>query len=104
MAKFYGNVGFFDTTEVQPGVWEEQITVRKYYGDLVKNTSKHTGVNEINGNINISNSISILADPYANSNFQKIKYVEFMGAKWIVSNVEIQYPRLVLTTGGLYNE
>ncbi len=104
MAKFYGNVGFFDTVEVDPGVWEEQITVRSYYGDLVKNTSRYSSSNGVNDDLNISNSISIVADPYANSNFQKIKYIEFMGSKWKVNNVEIQYPRLVLTTGGLYHE
>jgi hypothetical protein len=30
-------------------------------------------------------------------------YVEFMGAKWKISNVEVQYPRLILTIGEVYN-
>ena len=51
----------------------------------------------------ISNDISILSVPYAVNNFHSMRYIEFMGAKWKVSDVEVQYPRLLLTLGGLYN-
>ena len=30
-------------------------------------------------------------------------YVELMGEKWKVTDVEIQYPRLILSIGGVYN-
>jgi hypothetical protein len=30
-------------------------------------------------------------------------YVEFMGTKWKITNVEVQYPRLILSVGGVYN-
>jgi hypothetical protein len=30
--------------------------------------------------------------------------VEYMGTKWKVSNVEVKYPRLILSLGGVYNE
>ena len=33
-----------------------------------------------------------------------MRYVEFMGAKWKISSVEVQYPRLILTVGGVYND
>ena len=57
----------------------------------------------VNDNINISNEFSIVADPYAINNFHAIRYVEFMGAKWKISNVSVQHPRLLLTAGGVYN-
>lgn len=57
----------------------------------------------MNDDINVSNEISILADPYANQNFHAMRYVEFMGAKWKISGVEVQYPRLILSVGGVYN-
>ena len=103
MAKFYGEIGYAETVESKPGVWTEQITKRNYYGELVRNTRRLQTVSQLNDNINVANEISILADPYANENFHSMRYVEFMGAKWKISNVEVQYPRLILTLGGVYN-
>lgn len=103
MAKFYGNVGFIETVEIEPGLWEEQITERPYYGDLTRNTSRFQSSGGVNDDININNIISIVADPYANENFQYMRYVVFKGVKWKITNAEIQYPRILLTLGGVYN-
>ena len=104
MAKWYGVIGYVETVETEPGLWEEQITERSYYGDLVSNRWKRQSSGGINDDINIANDISIVADPYANEHCSSMAYVEFMGAKWKISNVEVQYPRLILTIGGVYNE
>ena len=103
MAKFYGEIGYAETTETEPGIWVENIVKRNYYGDLIRNTRSLVSSGNVNDNINISNEISILADPYANEHFHSMRYVEFMGAKWKITNVEVKYPRLILTIGGLYN-
>lgn len=104
MPKFCGKIGFVTSSENAPGVWEEQVTERRYYGDLNRNTRRLQAGESVNDNLNINNEISIVADPYAKQNFHSIRYAEFMGSKWKVSNVEVQFPRLVLTLGGLYNE
>lgn len=105
MAKFYGKIGYAKTVQNAPGVWDETIIEKEYYGDLIRNTSRYQQTSSTtNDDINISNNISIVADPYASENFQHMRYVEFMGAKWKISNVEIQYPRIILSIGGLYNE
>ena len=103
MAKFYGKIGFVSPAEVEPGIWEEQIVELQYYGDLTRNTSRFQPSGGVNDNITVSNNISIIADPYANENFQYMRYVEFMGAKWKITNAEVQYPRIILTVGGVYN-
>lgn len=103
MAKFYGAIGYAVTEETAPGVWEERITERMYYGELVRNTRKLQSADQLNDNINVANEISILADPFAYENFHSMKYVEFSGAKWKVTSIEVQYPRLILTVGGVYN-
>lgn len=103
MAKFYGSIGYAELVEVNPGIWEEQITEKKYYGDLLRNSRRLQTVDKLNDDINVSNEISIVADPYANQNFHLMRYVIFMGTKWKISNVEVQYPRLLLTIGGVYN-
>lgn len=103
MAKFYGAVGYAITEETKPGVWEEKITERMYFGDLIQNRRRFQSSGNVNDNLNISNEISILADPFATEHFSSMKYVVFMGAKWKISDVEVKYPRLILTIGGVYN-
>ena len=103
MAKFYGKIGYAESKETTPGIWEEQIIEREYRGDLIRNTRRMQTAESLNDDINISNEISIVADPYANQNFHSMRYVEFMGAKWKISNVDVQYPRLILSRGGIYN-
>ena len=103
MAKWYGIIGFIDTVETEPGLWEEQVVERSYYGDLIRNTRKLENSGGINDNINLSNEISIIADPYAKNNFSAMRYAKFMGAKWKITSVDVQYPRLILSIGGLYN-
>ena len=103
MAKWYGKIGYAENVETEPGVWEEVITEKLYYGDSIRNTRLLQNSDSINGKVNVGNQISIIADPYANQNFHAIRYVEFMGNLWTVSNAEVQYPRLILTLGGVYN-
>ncbi len=104
MAKWYGMIGFSENAETEPGYYEEIITEKPYYGDSIKNTrSIQTPTNGTNENVNISNQISILADPYANNHIYSMRYATFQGAKWKVTNVDVQYPRLILSLGGLWN-
>lgn len=103
MAKFYGEIGFVTTIEKRPGVWFPEITERPYKGELVRNIRKLQNTAQVNDNIDIANDISIIADPFAYNNFHSIRYVKFMGSKWRVTSVEVQYPRLVLIIGGVYN-
>lgn len=103
MAKFFGTVGYVETVETTPGVWEEKVIERQYYGDLTRNNRRLESSGTLNDNINIANEIGIVADPYAIDHFHTMRYVEFQGAKWKISSVEVKYPRLILTAGGLYN-
>ena len=104
MAKWHGKIGYAKTVETAPGIKEEQIIIYEYRGDLNRNARRLQGSNELNDNIVVANEISIVADPFARDNFHNIRYVEFMGTNWKVSNVEVQYPRLIMTLGGKFNE
>ena len=103
MAKWFGKVGYAVTEETEPGIWEETITDREYYGDVISNRFKRQNSGDVNDDINISQIISIVADPFAYQHCSKIIYVEYMGSKWEVSDVEPIFPRLQLTIGGVYN-
>lgn len=103
MAKFFGAIGYAVTSETKPGVYEEQIIEREYFGDVNRNIRKLENSEHLNDDINISNEISIVSDPFANENFYSMRYAEFMGTKWKITSVEVKYPRLILTLGGVYN-
>lgn len=103
MARFYGKVGYGETAEVRPGVHELVITERTYRGDVIRNTRGFDGGDKVINDITTSTSVSILADAYALSHFFAIQYVDWMGALWVVDNVDVQRPRLILRLGGVYN-
>lgn len=105
MAKWSGKVGFMQTDRMAPGVHGETIVVRKYRGDVMKETSawKQIG-SQMNPDLTINNRISIVADPYANYNYSTIRWVSWMGQKWKVTSVEVQRPRLILSIGGVYTD
>lgn len=105
MSKFYGAVGFglSEQKETSPGVWEVTPVTKNYYGDILNNNFRNqSNNNTINDDIVVTNRISIVADPYARNNFHEIKYVVWRGTKWKVTSVEEQYPRLILSLGGIY--
>lgn len=103
MAKFYGKIGYGVTEEVRPGVWEEVVIERPYYGDVNRNRRRWASSERLNDNLDVTNEISIVADPYAYKHFHTIRYVEWMDARWKISDVEVEYPRLKLVIGGVYN-
>lgn len=104
MAKYSGKIGFADVVETEVGVWEERIIEKVAYGDLVRNFKRTDSSQYLNDNINISNNFSIVGNPYFLNNINRIRYLTWMGSKWKVTSVDVQYPRLVLEVGGLYND
>jgi hypothetical protein len=104
MARFLGEVGYGETVETPPGsgVWVDVITEFPYQGDVVRNTRQLEG-EKVNEDIVVGNSISIVADEYANQHFFNIKYVRWAGELWIVNTVEVRAPRLILGIGSVYN-
>jgi hypothetical protein len=103
MTKFHGRIGFGDTTETTPGVYVDSIVEQVYYGDVTRiSRALRQGV-ELNEDILVGNSISIVGNGYALEHFQAIRYVEWAGELWTVVNVELQRPRLILTLGEVYN-
>lgn len=103
MGKWFGNIGFAQSQEIRPGVWKDVIIERPYYGDVPLIVGRNKTTDKVSDDITIQNAISIVADPFARENFYSMKYLVYEGAKWKITSVEVQYPRLKLTTGGLYN-
>lgn len=105
MARWFGKVGYSNEVEEEPGKWIDNEIVREYYGDVIKNSYRRfQGSDTINDDLTLNSQISIVADSFANNAFYAMKWIEFMGVKWKIINVEPQLPRLLLTLGGVWNE
>jgi len=103
--RYYGKVGYVTSVEARPGVWQDsEIVERPYYGEVLRYSRRWQGADQLNDNLTITNQISILADPYAYEHFSDIKYIYWKNTKWKVPTVEVNYPRLILTLGEVYNE
>lgn len=106
MSKFYGQIGFVKTVEEpeDSGVWVEKVIEKNYYGDVIRISRRWESGQKINDDITISNEISILSDPFVTQNIPWMKYVLWNGIKWKISGAEVDYPRIKLSLGGVYNE
>ncbi len=103
MAKFFGKVGYAESVQVKPGVWKDVITEYPYYGDEVRPNRRLDEVEKVNMDISTGTALSIMADAYANEHIFAIRFVEWAGAVWTVTSVDVQRPRLLLRLGGVYN-
>lgn len=103
MAKFSGHVGYGETVQTAPGVYEEIIKEVSYRGDILRNSRGLETGDKVLGDITVQHSISIVADAYAKEHFFAIRYVKWQGARWVVTDVKVEHPRLIFTLGGVYN-
>lgn len=109
MAKFYGKIGYCRQVEevgpdgVGTGIWVNETIEKNHFGDVLRFNAKWDRSSELHDNIGINNQLSIVADSFAYNNLNYIRYVEWMGTKWTITNIDVQYPRLILTVGGEYN-
>lgn len=106
MTKFFGNVGYGHHVEepADSGVYVDVVEEYEYFGDVVRNTRRLQSGESLNDDITVNNSISIVADEYANEHFHAIRYVQWAGALWKVTEVDATTrPRLILRLGGVYN-
>ena len=105
MSRFYGPIGFVSTKEEPEGsgIWNEIPVEKNYRGDISKNSRRWDNGEHLNKNLNINNTISIVADPYISNHLMELRYVKWLGGYWEITNVDVQSPRLVLSIGGVYN-
>lgn len=101
--KYYGRVGFTIQNEESPGVWVDNIVEREYFGDVLKNYRQLGADSKVNADMTLNNRISVLADPFVQENFSNIRYLQFMGTNWTIASVEVEFPRLIFTLGGVWN-
>lgn len=100
--KWCGKIGFL-TTELEDGIYSEKIVEKTFVGEMIKNRVDVQNTNNLNDDLVLNNQISILASKFVYDNYSYMKYVEVLGVKWKIRSAEIQYPRLLLSLGGVWN-
>ena len=103
MSRWYGKIGFSIQEETSPGIWNEVIEEKNYYGDLTNRSRRWQQGQDLIDDVTITNELTITTDPYIIENLTNIKYVVIMGIKWKISNITLSAPRLTLSLGGIYN-
>ena len=101
--KYYGPVGFIESVTKRPGVKTNEPVEYFYAGDVLKRSVHYEKGQSVNDTVTPRQEISIIADPYARSHVASMRYIKWMGTAWKITNVSVQYPRLILTLGGAYN-
>lgn len=106
MAKFRGTIGFvIDDVEVSPGIYKTEIIERTYTGDIYRDSKRMTDSSSTtNQSVSLSISFNFLTDNFAIDYLYAMSYLIFRGKKWSISTLELKYPRMEITLGGLYNE
>ena len=101
--KFYGEVGFVKTIVNEVSVAEESVTLVPYYGEIIRDKRRIDSSDKIVKDISLQNEVSIVADKFMTDNLAWIKFVKWRGINWSVDSVDINYPRITLSLGGVYN-
>ena len=102
--KWSGTIGFNEVVETEPGIFDPKVVPHKYFGDIIQPSWREQQGDKINKDLQVTNKISVVADQNLLQGFHKIAYVTFGGAKWTVSNVNVEERRIVLSLGPLYLE
>lgn len=100
--KWYGNIGFGIPVN-ENDIHTEVITDKPYKGDILENNLRWQQSDKIDDDLNITNKISVIANDFAYDNIGYMKYVELRGNKWKIVSATLQYPRILLTIGGVWN-
>lgn len=107
MAKKRCVIGFIFPEVETPegsGIWKPASKEeRYYYVEIIKNNRQYQAGEGINDNLLVKNRFSIIADPYAAKNFFAMKFIEWQGTRWKISDISVEYPRLILEIGGVWN-
>ena len=103
--RFYGVIGYGIPSEDDYGVVTNRIIERMHMGDIIKVVTRNEPAQQVNNNIRLNNSFSIVKDAFITENFQYIKYIVFNGARWEVSSatVDPDRPRINIEAGQVYN-
>lgn len=103
MVRYHGSIGYGRTVEVRPGVREDVIVERKLFGDVLRPSRSFDTDDKVIPDSRLGNRISILVDDEITANIDAIRFIEYRGNLWHVTQIVEERPRLILSMGEVYN-
>lgn len=100
--KYAGMIGFEIDKETAQSVYTPVIVEHPAKGDIPRNYRKNQDVSQRIDDVEISNELSILLDPFIEQHLGRAVYATYLGQKWKIKSVTVAYPRLTIQLGGLY--
>ena len=106
--RWHGMIGFETQVEVSDDpnkatVWKPQIVPKHYYGDVQRLIKREASSGDkVNNDISFNNQFSVISDLFAQQNAYKMKWIEWNGRKWRVTEITVEPPRLTINIGGEY--
>ena len=101
--KYSGKIGFAVQVEKAPGVWEDQITERDYVGDILQRTESFSAGASVMPQVRTVTSVSVLSDGLLKDRYDDIRYVTYMGIKWMPLSIVQAWPRIEIFFGDQYH-
>lgn len=105
--RFYGPIGYGRDVEgpAGDGVWTKEINEVMYFGEIQRESRRLSDGSQVNNDLSVGNSLSIIADPYATNHYHEMLYIIWNGVYWLVSVAEPipGSPRMTVRLGGVYN-
>lgn len=103
--RFYNIIGYGIPDEDEYGVVTNTIVEHMHMGEVNKVVTRNEPAQQVNNNIRLNNTFSIVMDAFITENFQYIKYIVFNGVRWEVSSatVDPDRPRINIEAGQVYN-
>lgn len=102
MGKVKLGVGFGSNQELEPGIYDDVLEEKTYYGEILENRRSFDQGTTLSGDVKITNQFSIMGNTYLFDNLEKIRYVRYRNQLWTVT-VDEGYPRVTFNLGGLYH-
>lgn len=101
--KWSGYIGYAVEKETATDIIEYSITKFKAKGNMKQITKRTQSSEGVVDGISLNNELELIASPFINKILYSIKYVDFMNVPWKVTNVRVNYPKIFLTLGDVYN-
>ena len=106
--KWHGKIGFETQVEVTSSdprkatAWKPEIVEHHYYGDVLRVVKRENNGDKVNNDVSINNQFSVISDPFARENYYNMKWIEWNGKKWRITEITVEPPRLTINIGGEY--
>ena len=101
--RYSGKIGYAESVETAPGVWEDVITERDYIGDVIQSTETLTTASSILPEYRTTTSVSVLSDGVLKQNYSDVRYLSYLGELWTVTSAINKWPRIEFYIGEVYN-